>query len=261
LWWCRLEVLPNRNSLKYGELYGIPDASTIFRGTLRYQGWSQIMHGCRALGLFNPTPLPQAGLSWRRLLAQELGLDPKSLGPEEEDMGPLERAMLQRLCLHQGEREARKVVAALRWLGALSEHTAAQGHSSVDAFVSLLEDRLRYQEDERDMVLMRHDIEVALDHGRVREKHVSSLLAYGTQQDSAMARTVGLTCAMAAELLLQGRRADGTSTHCGVLTPLTKDMYDPLLKKLADEGLRFKEEKTVTLGDGTAPEGRAHACL
>ncbi|KAJ4952143.1 hypothetical protein NE237_028975 [Protea cynaroides] len=34
-----LECLPNRNSLIYGDLYGIThEASTIFRGTLRYEG-------------------------------------------------------------------------------------------------------------------------------------------------------------------------------------------------------------------------------
>ena len=33
----RLEVLPNRNSLLYADLYGIPEARTVFRGTLRYQ--------------------------------------------------------------------------------------------------------------------------------------------------------------------------------------------------------------------------------
>lgn len=34
-----LECLPNRNSLLYGDIYGIQnEASTIFRGTLRYEG-------------------------------------------------------------------------------------------------------------------------------------------------------------------------------------------------------------------------------
>ncbi|KAK3013616.1 hypothetical protein RJ639_009319 [Escallonia herrerae] len=34
-----LECLPNRNSLIYGDLYGIGhEAATIFRGTLRYEG-------------------------------------------------------------------------------------------------------------------------------------------------------------------------------------------------------------------------------
>lgn len=38
-----LECLPNRNSLIYGDLYGIgSEASTIFRGTLRYEGMAYI---------------------------------------------------------------------------------------------------------------------------------------------------------------------------------------------------------------------------
>jgi len=43
-----LECLPNRNSLVYGELYGIGhEASTIFRGTLRYEGMM-----CLTFGLY-----------------------------------------------------------------------------------------------------------------------------------------------------------------------------------------------------------------
>ena len=38
-----LECLPNRNSLICGDLYGIAsEASTIFRGTLRYEGMPYI---------------------------------------------------------------------------------------------------------------------------------------------------------------------------------------------------------------------------
>lgn len=32
-----LEGYPNRDSLKYRDLYGIPEAHTVLRGTLRYQ--------------------------------------------------------------------------------------------------------------------------------------------------------------------------------------------------------------------------------
>ncbi len=31
------EVYPNRNSLMYQELYGIPEAHTVIRGTIRYE--------------------------------------------------------------------------------------------------------------------------------------------------------------------------------------------------------------------------------
>lgn len=40
-----LECLPNRDSLVYGEKYGIQSASSIFRGTLRYFGFSELLHG------------------------------------------------------------------------------------------------------------------------------------------------------------------------------------------------------------------------
>jgi len=42
--------LPNRNSLQYKELYGIPEARDIFRGTLRYQGFSNTMQLLASLG-------------------------------------------------------------------------------------------------------------------------------------------------------------------------------------------------------------------
>jgi len=59
-----LERLPNRDSLKYGDLYGISkEASTIFRATLRYQGFSKIMDALGELGYFdteNPLLDPNA---------------------------------------------------------------------------------------------------------------------------------------------------------------------------------------------------------
>ncbi|GJZ44296.1 alpha-aminoadipic semialdehyde synthase [Tanacetum coccineum] len=49
-----LEVLPNRNSLIYAYLYGIEnEALTVFRGTLRYEGFGEIMGSLARLGFFN----------------------------------------------------------------------------------------------------------------------------------------------------------------------------------------------------------------
>lgn len=40
-----LEHLPNRNSLIYGDLYGISkEASTIYRATLRYEGYVNFIY-------------------------------------------------------------------------------------------------------------------------------------------------------------------------------------------------------------------------
>lgn len=79
----RLEALPNRDSLIYRDLYGIPSvgnfvmfsnpfqANTLCRGTLRYEGWSNIMYALKALGLFGTTAVSQT--SWGELLKEKLG--------------------------------------------------------------------------------------------------------------------------------------------------------------------------------------------
>eukprot|EP00002_Diphylleia_rotans_P003769 TRINITY_DN1265_c0_g1_i2.p1 TRINITY_DN1265_c0_g1~~TRINITY_DN1265_c0_g1_i2.p1 ORF type:complete len:774 (-),score=163.53 TRINITY_DN1265_c0_g1_i2:285-2606(-) len=73
-----LEVLPNRNSLAYGELYGLPDLETMFRGTLRFKGYSSLMAACRNFGLFNSeqqTYLAKdtPSLTWSELTAKLAG--------------------------------------------------------------------------------------------------------------------------------------------------------------------------------------------
>mmetsp|Transcript_68140 Transcript_68140/g.106517 ORF Transcript_68140/g.106517 Transcript_68140/m.106517 type:complete len:914 (-) Transcript_68140:26-2767(-) len=64
-----LEVLPNRDSTIYGDLYGISDtAKDVFRGTLRYAGWSELMYGCKELGLFDTTD----SWSWAQVLERPM---------------------------------------------------------------------------------------------------------------------------------------------------------------------------------------------
>lgn len=48
-----LYSLPNRDSLMYRELYGLPDSQTVLRGTLRFRGFSRVMNGLRLLNLLS----------------------------------------------------------------------------------------------------------------------------------------------------------------------------------------------------------------
>ncbi len=43
-----MEVYPNRDSLPYIELYGIPETETIFRGTFRYPDWCEILNSMKS---------------------------------------------------------------------------------------------------------------------------------------------------------------------------------------------------------------------
>ena len=51
------ENYPNRNSVPYKEIYGLKDASTVYRGTFRMSGWCETMRKIVALGWLSEEPL------------------------------------------------------------------------------------------------------------------------------------------------------------------------------------------------------------
>lgn len=274
-----LEVLPNRDSVSYGKLYGIPEAHTVFRGTLRYHGWSELIYGCLALGLFQ-TSRPHstsAGHSWRQELARLVGVFIHD--NDKEGVELLKKAILDRLW-ERGVAEPAKVLSALEWLGLLQCDRRPTGQTIIDSFCQVLEQKLGYGEHERDMVLMRHDITVMfpphhhdphLHHHQPPplEHHTSSLLVFGNEKDSAMALTVGTTTALATELVLQETRRrmqsgkggnDGKSIikERGVLTPLKPEIYLPLLDGLKTQGMEFQESVKQHTGVGGEETKKQH---
>lgn len=53
-----LEGFPNRDSTIYRDLYGIPNATTVLRGTLRFKGFADTVQALQYLGLIDPNPHP-----------------------------------------------------------------------------------------------------------------------------------------------------------------------------------------------------------
>jgi alpha-aminoadipic semialdehyde synthase len=54
----KLECFANRDSTVYKKLYGIPEVSTILRGTLRFEGFASSMKALHKLHLIDPNPHP-----------------------------------------------------------------------------------------------------------------------------------------------------------------------------------------------------------
>jgi alpha-aminoadipic semialdehyde synthase len=110
----------------------------------------------------------------------------------------------------------------------------------------LLQAKLAYQPGERDLVVLHHRFGIETASGDP-ETLTSSLIVYGDAHggaggETAMARTVGLPTAIAADLILQGDVP--RDKLLGVSVPTTPDMYVPLLRKLDQEaGLRFIDRK------------------
>lgn len=240
----RLEVIPNRDALLYRDLYGVPDVDTICRGTLRYEGWSNIFQAFKVLDLLNPNQAPHE--VWKKLLQQ----------------GDL-AVGIQRLLTDEGSvKDVPAAMNALRWLGMLNESNntlfpvfpllnhSNQPMSAVEALCQLLEDKLKYKENERDMVAMFHSVAGRMPDGSL-ERHTSRLLDFGdvgesSVADSSMSKTVGYTTGAAAELLLYGRCGHNESIPVvsippGVVIPTRKEIYQPMLSRMKDFGITWLE--------------------
>lgn len=102
----------------------------------------------------------------------------------------------------------------------------------------ILERKLALQPGDKDMIVMLHEIEYELDN----EKHLikSSLIVEGDDHiHTAMAKTVGLPLGIAAKLILEDK-----IKLTGLHIPITSNIYEPVLKELAEQGIEFTEKET-----------------
>ena len=223
------EGLANRDSLSYIDTYQLDKKhlQTMFRGTLRYKGYSELMNGFAKLGLLDSTPRNDlVGLSWAGVLK-------KILGPN----GDIKTKLASQGLILSPEAFSR-FMSAISWLELDSSEVplSSSAESVLDAFCSLLENRLVYEEGERDMVAMHHEFGVKWSDGK-EEKHLSTMIAYGDPASySAMAKTVGFPAAIASDMVLKGELK-----QLGVFAPLAKDTYAPMIQKLNAEGIKFVE--------------------
>jgi spermidine synthase len=66
---------PNRDSVPFGEYYKIPEAETVLRGTLRYQGFPEFVGTLVKIGWMDATEKDwlKEGMTWGQLTAQAIG--------------------------------------------------------------------------------------------------------------------------------------------------------------------------------------------
>uniref|UniRef100_A0A8C2CYB0 Aminoadipate-semialdehyde synthase n=1 Tax=Cyprinus carpio TaxID=7962 RepID=A0A8C2CYB0_CYPCA len=201
-----LEAFPNRDSTKYAEPYGIESARTLIRGTLRFRGFSSAMSGFVKLGLINTEPCPLLGHT----------ASPVSWVWLTDWMTPIR-------------------------LGMLSEEPVPHAETILAAVAKHLEAKLSFGKESRDMVIMRNDVGIRHPTGELETKHIS-LVVYGDPNGySAMAKTVGYPAAIATRMVLNGEL-----TTKGLVVPMTKSIYSPVLKRLQEEGLRYITKSTIS---------------
>jgi saccharopine dehydrogenase-like NADP-dependent oxidoreductase len=220
----RFEIYPNRDSLRYVESYGLQEARTMLRATIRYPGWAETLRCVAALGLLDPEARAWPGTA--RIVDVAAARVPA--GPQP---------VVERLARYLGVAPDSPPIERLRWAGLFSEESLPTTTGApLDVVTSLLVKRLAYRERERDMVVLRHEIRVERD-ARPPERRISLLVAFGDPDgDSAMARTVSLPAAVAGRLLL-----DRAIRAPGVQLPTRPEIYGPVLERLVPFGIAFRE--------------------
>ena len=195
---------PNRDSLKYISEYHLDDIETMYRGTLR---------------------VPPFCEAWDCLV--QLGLTSASgkctFTNKDEAVTQLDLS------------ERPEVMHMLNEIGVFDERNFPHDVHPADSLQKLLEHKWKMQPEDRDLVVMVH--EISYQDGDTIKHIQSSLYIKGTNgEHTAMALTVGLPLAIVTKLILKGEIA----LH-GVLMPKHKEIYEPVMKELEEYGVKFKE--------------------
>jgi len=275
-----LESLPNRDAFVYISKYGLDSENslgklhTMKRNTLRYAGFSKRLEILANLGLLSSEPreFPFSTIINGRITLHvflssiiskpaviDTQLDNNNNNEDNNNIKILStRALVTILANDYGSKLSfEETDDFLNWLGPEGAITLVPGPRPftflpLDTIAGFLSHHpgMILSEGERDIAVMQHEIQAEFPNG-TSELHTSALLEFGTIRDNesgkksvetAMSRTVGITAATAAALLLE--RGSEISPG-GVFTPTSANFYVPILEMLKREGIAPKESVQI----------------
>ncbi|MEN8185841.1 MAG: saccharopine dehydrogenase C-terminal domain-containing protein [Bacteroidota bacterium] len=229
----RFEGLANRDSLKYREIYGLEDILTLYRGTIRRVGYSRAWNIFVQLGMTDDSYVMEGSedMSYRDFTNSFLPYNPHD---------SVELKLRHCLKIDQDDIIWDKLLEldifnADKKVG-LKDATPAQ------ILQKILEDKWTLDEDDKDMIVMYHKFGYEIN-GEKKQIESNMVVIGDDQVYTAMAKTVGLPVAIATLKILNGE----ISTP-GVQLPITKEVYDPILKELEEYGVNFKEKEVEYFG-------------
>ncbi|MCF8232648.1 MAG: saccharopine dehydrogenase NADP-binding domain-containing protein [Bacteroidales bacterium] len=223
------EVYANRDSLKYKALYGLEDVSTIFRGTLRRPGYCEAWDVLVQLGLTEDAFHIENSASMTYREWMNAFLPYSDIKTPEEKVAEI-----------TGLEMDSEAIKKIEWLGLFEEERIGLDNATpAQILQQRLEQKWFFGDKDRDMVAMQHVADYELDGQQKRL--TSTMVVYGENPPhTAMAKTVGLSLAITAEMLLSGR-----IKLSGIHIPTTRKIYEPVLEKLREEGIKaqWKDEE------------------
>jgi saccharopine dehydrogenase-like NADP-dependent oxidoreductase len=220
-----LEVYPNRDSINYIDVYNIPEAKTLFRGTFRYKGWCETIDALKELNLISEAPVKLKNKSYADLVAHQI---------KASDSSEIRKKVADYLNLP----EDAYALEAMEWLGLFDDKTInREKDSPFEVTSDLMLNKMKLGSNERDMVAMQHTFLVDYPD-RKKEVIKSSMLVYGEKNgDTAVARTVAIPAAIAVRLILEGK-----IDLKGIYRPVVPQIYKPVLNELERNRITLREK-------------------
>jgi saccharopine dehydrogenase (NADP+, L-glutamate forming) len=219
---------PNRNSMDYIPLYGLENCETFLRTTLRHPdyciGWQAVI----VAGLTNADNESNIK-EFRAKSFNDWFLFSLHLYTDAKNFNDF-------LVKYIPKNQHEIVIKLFNYLGITSDDAIPEGfHTSADILRYLLDTRLQLHENDKDMIVMFHEITYEIND-EIKELKSTLVVKGDDQLHTAMAKTVGLPLAAAAKLIL-----NKTITAKGLHIPTAKEIYEPILKELSKNGISFKE--------------------
>ncbi|TYA53007.1 saccharopine dehydrogenase [Formosa maritima] len=229
----RFEGYANRDSLKYQSAYGLDSAKTLYRGTMRRVGFSRAWNMFVQLGMTDDeyTIDDSENMSYRDFVNAFLPYSPTD---------SVELKFRHALKIDQDDIVWDKLIE----LDIFSNTKMVELKKATPAQIlqKILEESWTLNDNEKDMIVMYHKFGYELEGKKYQID--STMVTLGEDRIyTAMAKTVGLPVAIATLAILNEKIITP-----GVQMPITKEVYEPILKELEEYGIVFKETEVPYLG-------------
>lgn len=216
----------NRDSLSYIDTYQLQDAKTFVRTTLRYpsfcRGWDKIIKlGMTSRDDHEEIKNCSTFADWFYIKKEKLA--------SSKSNGIIENNFFNKEFLEQ-----------INFLGLTNDENIPVSISNSALLLQyLVEKNLVMRAEDKDMIVMLHELEYSINEKK--QKTISCLIVKGEDHlYTAMAKTVGLPLGIAAKLILENK-----IQLTGLHIPVIQEIYEPVLKELELNGIKFNEEEFI----------------
>jgi len=226
----RFEAYANRDSLGYREAYGLQNAHTIYRGTMRRVGYSRAWNMLVQLGVTDDTYTIEdsENMTYREFINSFLYYHPTD---------SVEVKFRLTLNVEQDDTVWDKFLALDLFNN--DKKVGLKNATPAQVMEKILSEKWTLQPNDKDMIVMYHKFGYTMPGSTETFQIDATMVCLGEDAVlTGMAKTVGLPVGIITLKILNGE-----ITTPGIQMPLTKEVYQPVLKELETFGIIFQEKE------------------